>query len=421
MKEEIKEEIKKDTKIEGEKIETTNEIKTDDKEQKNYDEKYRENLTGKDLIIWYSKQIYKYIMFILAIFLFKYGTIYPFMVFLKNSPMWILYFTDIVSKFNAYHIFANLLLFSPFSSESFYWMNPFVLVYNEITFFIIGSLLYYFCCKYCIEINIIILITFLILLITKIILGIFVFSGENFNYYPAMFFQHDNSYESRGYISSNQLMKLHLFLLGMFFGNVYYCFNNKEKAKNKKYLRVSLKFSTNKFFKFLAESGRVPTFLHYIILFFAFIIYLVVVNLYEKFITDFMSDKNSPKYYTFFSDKKFNLYALFDGDLGLILFMFIILLLFFNRDNIISRILRHPFWGLIYKPYWSNLLLLHISTSFIFYFSENRIKLDFISIIFFAFQILILLTILSCLFYVLIEMPLKNLNKKILEKIEKNN
>ena len=135
------------------------------------------------------------------------------------------------------------------------------------------------------------------------------------------------------------------------------------------------------------------------------------------FIRYFMSDKNNPEYYTFFSNKAFNTYALFDGDIGAILFLFIILILFFIRENIVFKFIKHEFWRIIYKPYWSNLLLLHISSTFIFYYSENRIKFDFFSIIFFAFQILVLLTILSSIFFVLIEMPLRNLNNIIINNI----
>ena len=418
-KEKNEEKITTENKIEEKE---TNEIEKgengDDKE--NDYENYRKFLTIKDLIIWYSKHIYKYILFIYAIFLFKYGTIYPFMFFQKISPMWILYFEDIPKKLNYYYILANILLFSPFSNESFYWLNPFVLVYNEITFFIIGSFLFYICYKYRIEMNIIIFISFFILLIAKIILGIFLFSRENFHYYPAMFFQYDNTYSAaKSYLSSNQFMKLHLFLLGMFFGNVYYCLTNKGiSLKSKKYLELSVKFSKLKLFEFLSEGGRCSNILQYIFLIVFILIYIVLVNCYEMFISFYMKDKNNPEYYTFFSNKTFNIFALFDGDLGVIIFLLIILFLFFIRDNALSKFITHQFWRIIYKPYWSNLLLLHISTTFIFYYSENRIKFDFISIIFFAFQILILLTVLSCIFFVLIEMPLRNLNKIIIKKFQ---
>ena len=52
-----------------------------------------------------------------------------------------------------------------------------------------------------------------------------------------MFYQYDNTFAAaKSYISSNQFMKLHIFLLGMFFGNVYYCLQNKgDGLENKRY------------------------------------------------------------------------------------------------------------------------------------------------------------------------------------------
>ena len=254
---------KSDTK-ESENVEPLEGTIYGDDNEKDY-ETIRKSLTIKDLIIWYSKHIYKYVLFILAIFLFKYGTMFL-LIFQQISPMWLLYFVDVSKKFNYYFIFANICLFSAFRSKSFYWINPFVLVYNEITFFIIGSFLFYICYKYCFEMNRVILILFFFLLTTKIILGIFLFSSENFHYYPAMFYQYDNTFAAaKSYISSNQFMKLHIFLLGMFFGNVYYCLHNKgDGLENKRYLKLSLEFSKSKLFEFLEEGGCCPNFLQYI-------------------------------------------------------------------------------------------------------------------------------------------------------------
>ena len=50
----------------------------------NYYEENRKNMQGQILIIWYFKQFYKYILFILAIFIFKYGTIYTFLILIIN-------------------------------------------------------------------------------------------------------------------------------------------------------------------------------------------------------------------------------------------------------------------------------------------------------------------------------------------------
>ena len=70
-------------------------------------------------------------------------------------PIWILYFNEISKKFTPLQLLANLFLFSPFSYKTFNWVDPFDLVYNEITFFIIGSILIYFSYKRCWRLDII--------------------------------------------------------------------------------------------------------------------------------------------------------------------------------------------------------------------------------------------------------------------------
>ena len=160
-------------------------------EEYNY-ENDRKNWTFKDLMIWYLKQLYKYFLFFFAMYFLKYGTIYPFMLFRQTSPIWVLYFNDISRKFTHFHILYNLLLISPFSYDTYYWINAFGIVYNEITFFLIGSLLIFICYKKAYRLDLIILISSLLLFVLKIILEIFVFFDMDF--YPAMFYQYDNLY-----------------------------------------------------------------------------------------------------------------------------------------------------------------------------------------------------------------------------------
>ena len=148
----------------------------------------------------------------------------------RISPIWRIYFDDISLKFSQFHILANLFLFSPFSYKTYYWVDPFALVYNEITYFLIGSLLIYLCYKYAKRLDIIILISSLILFVLKIIFGIFCM--KEINYYPAMFYQSDGSYVIiRNYLSSNQFMNLNIFLIGMFFGDIYYCIDIIETKR----------------------------------------------------------------------------------------------------------------------------------------------------------------------------------------------
>ena len=379
----------------------------------NYYEENRKNMQGQILIIWYFKQFYKYILFILAIFIFKYGTIYTFLILINPSPIRMLYVENIIKKFTFSKIMANILCYSPFSYATFHWIDPFCLVYNEIIFFLIGSALIYFCFKYCIRLDIIILISFILLFALKIILGIFVFL--DLNYYPAMFYQYDDQYiPIRSYISSNQFMSLHLFLLGIFFGEIHYCIFNEESKKNRKYLAIPNQL-TGLFKSFFLNQRPCQTLAKYFILLIFLGGYIAVILIFQLFINSFMNDKNNNNYYTFFDDKNFNIISLFDSDIGVMLFLFIIIIMIFFKDNIFSKFLQHKYWKILSTPFWSNLLLMHICASFIFYFTENKIKLDIYSIIFCSFQLVLLLVFISCVVFVLIEFPFKKMFKNIIK------
>lgn len=376
-----------------------------------YYEKKRKNFSNIALIFWFIKQFYKYFLFVVIVLFFKFGTILAFYFSSSYHPISILYFQNYLDSFTSLNILSNIFCFAPFSDKTFNWIDPFELIYNEITFFIIGSLLIYVCYKFCIRLDIIILISSFLLLSLKIILGIFIFI-EN-EYYPSMFYQNEGSNPKYNYFSSNQLMNLHIFLLGMFVGEIHYCIYYEEsKDSNKKYLIIPQKFAS--FFNqlFLKQNffRIIITNLFLLILFAS---YVAIVFVYELMIQHYVDHEDI---YTFFKEKLFNIICLFDSDAAVILFLFLLMMLFFNRDNIFSKFLEHKYWRILSMPYWSNLLFLHISTSYIFYYSEIRVKLIITTVIFISFQIQILLTLISCIFFILVEMPLKNITKLLLSE-----
>jgi len=387
-------------------------FKKDNTPNENYYEKTRKNLGKKVLINWFFRQIYKYIIFILVIIYYKYGTIYMFSTSENIRPIWILYFNEISKKFTPLQLLANLFLFSPFSYKTFNWVDPFDLVYNEITFFIIGSILIYFSYKRCWRLDIIILISFFLLFVFKIILGIFVIIP--IDYYPTMFYQYDgNNQKLRSYLSSNQFMNLNVFLLGMFFGEIHYCIYYEEKKdENKKYLKLAWNLMT--FFKrlFLKQTFMQSILIQFFLLF-LIAAYIAIVYIYEILINKFMDSENS-EYYTFFANKTFNIIALIDSDIAVVVLLFILLVLFFHRDKIFSKFLEHKYWRILSIPYWCNILFLHIMASYTFYFREKRIKLIIYSAIFRSFQVILLLVLISDFLFVFVEMPLKNISKKFL-------
>ena len=386
-------------------------------DEDDYYEKYRKTLKMKELLFWYLKRIYKILLFLLAMYVFKFGAIYPFMLMQNTRPIWRLYFDDISNAFSHFQILGNLCFFSSFISEAYFWLNPFGIVSNEILFFIIGSCLIFICYRFRFRLDIIILVLFSLFSLGKLIFAIVAFYKydiEDLNFYPAMFFQNDNKYiHTRNYFLTNPLFMINLFLLGMFFGEIFYCINNNESNdKDRNYLLLPKKFVSSKLFDTLKEINLCKTI---VILLIPSILYIAIVYAYQIFIYVFMWDNNNPDYFTFFSNKTFNFVSLLDGDLGAIVLLLIIFILFFSKDVIFSGFLEHKFWRIIYMPYWSNLLLLHICASFNFYYSENRIKLAPSSVIFLGFQIFILLTISACFFFILIERPCKKINRFLVD------
>ena len=378
---------------------------------KDYYEKNRLNFSNKALLFWFMKQLYKYFLFVIIVVFFKYGTICAFYFSTNYHPISILYFQNYLDSFTNLNIISNIFCFAPFSDKTFNWIDPFDLIYNEITFFIIGSLLIYVCYKFCFRLDIIILILSFLLLGLKIILGIFIFIEDE--YYPSMFYQNEGSNPKYSYFSSNQLMNLHIFLLGMFVGEIHYCIYYEEsKDSNKKYLILPKKFAA--FFKQLfIKQNFCRIIITNLFLLILFVCYVALVFIYELMIQNYIDTSDN---YTFFKEKIFNIICLFDSDVAVILFLFLLMMLFFNRDNIFSKFLEHKYWRILSMPYWSNLLFIHISTSYIFYYSEIRVKLIISAVIFISFQIQILLTLISCIFFILVEMPLKNITKLILSE-----
>ena len=75
----------------------------------------------------------------------------------------------------------------------------------------------------------------------------------------------------------------------------------------------------------------------------------------------------------------------------------------------------HQYWGIISRPYFTCILLIDLLSFLVFYQSENRIKLELFNIFFFSFEIFIVLIFLQVIIFVLIEIPLKKLNKLIVD------
>ncbi len=368
-------------------------------DENNYN-KYRKLLSNQVLFKFIFRQFYKYFMFIIAVLFFKFSLINEYYLFDEyGSPLLAYCQKEILDNFSFIQILGNIFLFSPFSKNTYFSYNPFDIVYNEIFFFLFGSILIFYSYKNLFRLDIIIIILFIIFELGKFIVFSLLKSTKE-NFYPIQFFQ-DYYYS---FITSNQLYNMPSMLIGLLFGMVNYCIQNSGKANEnvKKFLKIP---------KLILSIVKREDCIRYILLIF-FPILLFGSSLTFHFLINKDEDNN------FFTHPYYNIIFLYDTDIGIIATFFLIIQIFLLGSSYIMGFFSHEYWGLISRPYFTYILLIDLLSFLILYQSENKIKLQLFNIFFFSFEIFIVLLFIQIIIFVFIEIPLKKLNKLILEPNE---
>ncbi len=335
-------------------------------DENNYN-KYRKLLSNQVLFKFIFRQFYKYFMFIIAVLFFKFSLINEYYLFDKNgSPLLAYCQKEILDRFSFIQILGNIFLFSPFSKNTYFSYNPFDIVYNEIFFFLFGSILIFYSYKNLFRLDIIIIILFIIFELGKFIVFSLLKSTKE-NFYPIQFFQ-DYYYS---FITSNQLYNMPSMLIGLLFGMVNYCIQNSGKANEnvKKFLKIP---------KLILSIVKREDCIRYILLIF-FPILLFGSSLTFHFLINKDEDNN------FFTHPYYNIIFLYDTDIGIIATFFLIIQIFLLGSSYIMGFFSHEYWGLISRPYFTYILLIDLLSFLILYQSENKIKLQLFNIFFFFF------------------------------------
>jgi hypothetical protein len=370
---------------------------------------FAKNLNYSSLRYFLFLQIYKYLMFILAVVTFKF-TYYNFIGALYSpGPLWVYLKEVILNKFTYIKMFSMIFLLSGFSETLHYGYDLFWCAQNEIFFFIIFSLLIFVFYKKNWRFDLFIIFSFIILIFIKLGLFLAMFYTAEQKFLPSLSFNSNKYF----YIQKNPFYNMPSFLIGLFFGSVNYCIQKsitKENFKdiNKKFLNIPCKFRS--FFRKYEFTKVILFSLIFGILFILTCLgYMIIYNFlfYPK--DEFMND--------FYNNLWVNIFFLLDIEFG-ILFMYLILIpLFLMGENFIISFFSHDYWNFLSRPYFMFILLLNTVTLYVFYQSESRVKLELFNIIFFSLLVMMIIMIISASCYISFEVPLKKLNKLILESI----
>ena len=346
---------------------------------------YDNNLSIKSFLNFFFRQSYKFILFTIAVLFYRYFY-YDFVSFTTECPMWEFIKNSYNNKLQSKYIYSLIFLYFPFYLEANVDIkyDLYDIIILEISSFIIFSI---------------------------------VINDKGNDIYDDYF------YPSKGFtnkkwklILNNPLYYFASISIGIFFGLVNYAIQKSAKNikdfSNKIYLTIPIWF-VNKLKKRLM--------LYTIIFSIAFIAYFIWCGLSYKIL--FLSDEKLLEdeiANDFFDSQSINIYYSFDVDIFVFLLFLAIIPWNLIGENFITSFLEHDYWNIFSRPYFSFMLLVQTIGCNILYRMNTNVDNSFKTIIFFAIINCISSIIFGMVVYILLEIPLKKVNRFIFTNKKEN-
>ena len=382
------------------------------------DSKLYNKISFKSFFVFIFRQFYKYFLFVSVFLIFRFFY-YDAISNIGENPMWEFIKLSFINVINKKQILAMLFLYLPFYPEatSIFVSDPYDIIILEISLFILGSIILFSIYKSNIRFDIFLIIMLFVGFAIKIAC-----------YFIIYFFLKDQTYAdlflpSRGFtnkewrfIFNNIFYYIPSISIGLFFGLVNYAIQKSAKNisqfRSKVYLSIPILY-----INMLKKRPILYSFLFSIICIILFVICGLSYNL--LFLSESGLDEDSLAS-SFYENYMINIYYSIDIDIiVLAIFLAIIPFILIGENNFIN-FLKHEYWNILSKPYYSYMLIIQLNGINILYRMNTNVNLDIYSILFFAIINFIFGIIIGAFLYTFFEIPLKKLNKFILSKKEDN-
>lgn len=375
-------------------------------------EKNPSTISKKYLFTFMLGQIHKLFIYLMCVFFVRctFKVFFHFIIFF--GPLFEVFlqqiiesisFLDIIGHIFFYQDFYDLFTFSNRGHDCI--VSIFSMAISEINFFIVSSILIFFCYKRKISLDYLLILIITILLIGKILMILIANDLSPFNFYFTSKFQ---------YFFLNPFMNYSYYAVGIFFGMVNYVIQKGTSLKDaikqeKPCLMLPIRISSC----FNSSAG---TFFNY----FIFII-IGLLTLFFGFCLAFLfgltlnqtGELGSVYYFLKF-------FALIDIEVFIILLHIFILACYLKGENTIYKFLSNKNWTIANKIYFSFILSCSPCIYFMIYQSETKIKLSFFSIFFYGLICGFMSFLLASMIHIIFELPYKKIIKLIFKiKAEK--
>ena len=363
-------------------------------------------------------QLDKYFMFILVLLFTKYSLHYFSLFLSSEKPTWTYFDVFLTKKISIRELIKTFLLYPRFifldNSEDdpiftiifdYYWLT-----FNEIILFLIGIILIYICIKNRYQILYVINAIIGLSILFKIISYIFHFNNidENNNKIAPYIL----TYSYYGKIIINPLSNIGIYLKGVYFGIELYVYQNeitprKAESQGKRFInKISLKLVRT-----LKKTKKNKYLIFPIISLFIIFAY----SIGQLFMNFDLSIKEDVETILMI----FNFLFIFDNEIIVSLTFNSIFYLMVAMNIELFSFLKNKFWRILNKIYFSYIIFAIPIILFFVYHSNSIILFNITNIIFYSSIIIAFTFIIGLFFFIVGEMPLKNLIRAIYKKKDK--
>ena len=379
----------------------------------------KKNIPFKYYIWFLTSQINKYILYLLLI-LFVLFSLYDIGVFFVGiGPLWTFFKMKMVNTSIKLSSLIPAIIcyqgtfFNKFDVDSLF--TYLYLVYQEVIFFIVSTLIIFIGFKYNLRIDRFILVEISLLFVFRVFYYYLKDDINNREYFDL------NSY---GYFYNSPIYNYLYYSIGIYFGSLNYViqkgYTYYECEKQKKMYLLGF----TRLLKILTKRSK----LLFHILGILFLILIILFSFIQFFLFEYvklindLSAKDIQQYPNILdaynSDILTSIIMMFDTDIVVLLVNLMALFFYLKGENLVNDFLNLDFFAIFNKIYFTFIILINPVIFYVFYMTESRINFNMQNCFLYSFACGILVFIISIFTYGIFELPYKKFFRLILRNTE---
>ena len=364
-------------------------------------------------------QFNKYILYLLIIFFILYSLYDIARYFIGIGPLWFFFrmkviktSLDLVSLIPAVFCY-QFNFFNKYDVDSLF--TYYFLIYQEVIFFLISTLIIFIGYKFNLRIDRFILVTIAVCFVFRFF---YYFLNDDLNVRDYF------DFTNYAYFYNSPIYNYLYYAIGIYFGSLNYViqkgYTYYECEKQKKMYLLGF----TRLLKMLTKRSK----LLFHILGILFLIIIILFSFIQFFLFEYvklindLSAKDIQKYPNILdaynSDILTSIIMMFDTDIVVLLVNLMALFFYLKGENLVNDFLNLDFFAIFNKIYFTFIILINPVIFYVFYMTESRINFNMQNCFLYSFACGILVFIISIFTYGIFELPYKKFFRLILRNTE---